>query len=501
MEGLAARYARWKAPAQDGQVVLWPDASELLSQTQSNHRHLAHADSAWLQGVPLPEVRRKLRQWIGHDDDQLLVATGHQTELHHPGVWVKNGVITAIAQKLGGRAYHFAVDTDEPKHLVVRWPGGSALLTDDPSAASAHWSGLVPPPSPAHLAAIDKQFNEATARWNFTPLVPEFLRSMRRRALAATNLPGALAESLHELDWSLGLRYDAMVVSPITLSEPYLLFAHHVLSRADEFAADYNASLEQFRRDNKIRSPGRPMPNLRIGDDSCEVPFWLDSLATATRQRASVARSNGQWVLRTDDGNEFRVDPLAEGWDAAARLMFWLRRSGLRLSPRALTLTSVLRLLVADQFVHGIGGGQYDQVLDLLIARHFGIDPPRFSVTTATLYFPEAVGRERVCLPCLVQEGHQLKHRMLGNEKSRLVAEIAALPRHSIDRLQLFRHMHGELARAWNMPTYRTWEQQFQQATQRAKEERVLFDRELFYAIQSKDRLEMLLHEVRRQLA
>jgi hypothetical protein len=81
------------------------------------------------------------------------------------------------------------------------------------------------------------------------------------------------------------------------------------------------------------------------------------------------------------------------------------------------------------------------------------------------------------------------------------VAEIAALPRHSIDRLQLFRHMHGELARAWNMPTYRTWEQQFQQATQRAKEERVLFDRELFYAIQSKDRLEMLLHEVRRQLA
>jgi len=53
-----------------------------------------------------------MRQWLGHDDAQHLIATGHQTELHHPGVWAKNALIDAVAGKLGGRAFHFAVDTE-----------------------------------------------------------------------------------------------------------------------------------------------------------------------------------------------------------------------------------------------------------------------------------------------------------------------------------------------------------------------------------------------------
>ena len=44
----------------------------------------------------------------------------------------------------------------------------------------------------------------------------------------------------------------------------------------------------------------------------------------------------------------------------AAQLAAWLRRHNLRLAPRALTLTMYFRVLLADQFVHGIGGGRYD---------------------------------------------------------------------------------------------------------------------------------------------
>ena len=86
----------------------------------------------------------------------------------------------------------------------------------------------------------------------------------------------------------------------------------------------------------------------------------------------------------------------------------WLRRNDLRLSPRALTLTMLLRLFVADQFVHGIGGARYDQVTDTLIARHFNLEPPRFAVTTATLYFPGAAGRTRECVACVTSS---LVHR------------------------------------------------------------------------------------------
>ena len=91
-----------------------------------------------------------------------------------------------------------------------------------------------------------------------------FLEALRRVAPQSPNLPAALMSSVHELDRSLGLGHDALLVSPMCWSEPYLLFVHHILARADVFAADYNAALDEFRHENKIRTPGRPMPRSRL---------------------------------------------------------------------------------------------------------------------------------------------------------------------------------------------------------------------------------------------
>jgi hypothetical protein len=500
MPQTAARYDRWKAPAEDGQILLWPEPDALLSDTCATQERLGSAGSTRLQNVPLNEVRRAMRKWVGHDDALPLIATGHQAELHHAGVWAKNILISAAAAKLGGRAVHFAVDTDEPKHLLLRWPGGSVPLTDDPALGRAAWSGMVAPPTPAHLDYVSDTFSSAASKWRFVPMVGDVLSSLRQFSAKSANLSSALTESLQQFDSSLGLRYDAMLVSPITFSEPYLLLAHHILARADAFVADYNAALEDYRRQNRIKNPGRPMPNLRLSGDACEVPFWLDSLASGTRSRATVFRSAGAWVLKSDQDEEFRFDPSADGWHSAQRLMDWLRQQSLRLSPRALTLTAVLRLLLADNFVHGIGGAQYDQVLDALIERQFGIEPPRFAVTTATLYFPDAVGEPKVCLPCLVQEGHRLKHSILGSDKMRLVHEIEAAPRRSLQRASLFAELHERLAVAWTSIEVRNWERHLREAEQRAIEERVLFDRELFYAIQPRHRLDGLIDAYRERL-
>ncbi len=324
----AARYDRWKAPAEDGLTLIWPAPADLLRETSENHQRLAAASSILVAGVPLPQVRQRIRHWLGHTDDaQPVIATGHQTELHHPGVWVKNALINAAADRIGGRAVHFAVDTDAPKHLLLRWPGGSVALTDVERPRD-EWSSLVPAPTPAHLREVESAFTQAAGGWDFQPLVPRFLDSMRRLALESPNLSSALTNSVHELDWSLGLRHDAMLVSPICLSEPYLLFVHHVLARADRFAVDYNAALDEFRRENKIRTPGRPMPNMQCTAEGCEVPFWLDDVTTGTRSRAAVAVNEGCFVLRLPNGEQFRFDASADGWTAAGDLMLFLRRNG-----------------------------------------------------------------------------------------------------------------------------------------------------------------------------
>ena len=500
------RYADWKAPADDGGHLLWPEPGQLLRDTTENGKRLAAAHATRVQNVSLPELRRRLRQSLGHADDaRPLLATGHQTELYHPGVWVKNVLIDAAAEKLGGRAYHVAVDTDEPKHLLLRWPGGSEPLTDRPVAAS--WSGLLDAPTPQHLDRAGREIADAASAWDFQPMAGQFLENLRRLVLEEEpKLAPALAKSFHALDSQLGLRHRVTLFSPLCASEAYLVFVHHVLARAGTFADDYNAALEAYRRDNRIRTPGRPMPNLHASaDGECEVPFWLDELATGSRFRAAVVRTGDRWALRPPgaDGRDdiFTFDASADGWEAAGRLLAWLSRNELRLSPRALTLTMLLRLFVADQFVHGIGGARYDQVTDALIARHFNVEPPQFAVTTATLYFPGAAGRTRECMACVMQEGHRLRHSVLGAEKRRLVEAIAAAPRRSAERSSLFSEMHGKLAAAARHPDIVRWERRREEAEAREQEERVVFDRELFYAIQPQERLSMLIDRYRADLA
>ena len=153
-----------------------------------------------------------------------------------------------------------------------------------------------------------------------------------------------------------------------------------------------------------------------------------------------------------------------------------------------------VRLLIADQFVHGIGGARYDQVADQIMSKHFGIEPPAFSVTTATLYFPGTAGRERVCLPCIIRDGHRLKHAVLGQSKMERVAKIAEMPRGSVARSEAFARLQTDRRAAVAAdPIVRQWEARLVEARAQLREEKTLFDRELFYAIQPRERLETLI--------
>jgi hypothetical protein len=482
-------YPDWKAPAEDGEALIWPEPKTLLQQTLDNHHRLKQASDAKIQGIAFTELRETQRQWLNIAPDRRIIATGHQTELIHPGVWAKNALMHAAAAKIDAENFHFSVDTDAPKHLNLRWPGGSEPITDDPRAVSASWSGLLDGPTPAHLRDITEKFSKAAGEWSFEPMAGQFLDELRRASLEPGKLAPMIVGAMHQIDWSLGLRHHALVVSPIWMSQPYLVFVHHVLARADAFANIYNAALHEYRIAHRLRTTARPMPDLAMQPDQCEVAFWLDDLTTETRSRPSVIKHNDGWKL-TLAGEEFLLDPNADGWQAATSLQLFLRRHNVRLSPRALTLTGFIRLFIADQFVHGIGGGRYDQVTDLVTQRFFNIEPPRFSVTTATLFFPAAAGRPRACLPCIAQEGHRLKHRVLGSQKMELVKAIEGLPRKSYDRQRIFSQMHSELAQAMpGHPTLERWQQRLQEATQLSTEEQPLFDRELFYAIQPRGRL------------
>jgi hypothetical protein len=511
-------YADWKAPAQDGAVVVWPDAGRLLPDVDRNRAALAGCDVT-LQGISIARLRQLSRELLDHPAGRPLIATGHQTELYHPGVWVKEAVVDAIARRCGGIAYHFAVDTDQPKHLSIKWPGDIRPATDDPAVATAEWSGRLAGPSPAYLEQLQSAVNTAAAGWPFEPATGPFFEAMKSENPGRCEYPGpgvrpgvgpgvvgvaGLSETItaaeSALDRSLGLDIRSVMVSPLLVTTPYLIFVHHLLARADRFAADYNAALADYRRGAGIKSDTRPMPDLTLEPGRIEVPFWFDHLATGTRSRASVAKTGDRWELQSG-ADRFWFDPEAGGHAAADSLRSWLDSRRLRLSPRALTLTMYLRLLVVDQFVHGIGGGRYDQVTDRLIRTFFGINPPRFAVATATLFFPGAGSQQRVCLPCLKREGHRIRHDLLGDRKKDVLAAIDALPRKSVARSLAFHNMHSALsAAALESSAVAEFNRRYQESVERLKVEADLFDRELFYALQPRGRLVGLMNAVRAEL-
>jgi hypothetical protein len=100
----------------------------------------------------------------------------------------------------------------------------------------------------------------------------------------------------------------------------------------------------------------------------------------------------------------------------------------------------------------------------------------------------------------LAQEGHRLRHSVLNGEKMRMVEKIAQTPRKSIQRQQLFTEMHAKLSTALlHDPRVIAWQRRVAEGDKRHLEEVALFDRELFYAIQPRQRLEMIIGEYRKR--
>ena len=104
------------------------------------------------------------------------------------------------------------------------------------------------------------------------------------------------------------------------------------------------------------------MPDLAAEDDWLEAPFW-GSAGSANRSAAGSLHGRTR-----SSGIELRVG--REIWPAAAvdapEAMpsahgRELESSGLKVRSRALTNTLFARLFLCDLFIHGIGGGKYDE--------------------------------------------------------------------------------------------------------------------------------------------
>lgn len=410
-------------------------------------------------GDQAPSGGPEVRPTGGDKDDppEFFFVSGHQPTLYHPGVWVKNFVVSELARREGSCGLNLVVDNDLFSAPAIRVPSGnrekpaySTIAFDDPQ-----------PPQPFSGVSIEnaelfrsfgERVAEAMAIWGVKPLAAAFWPAAVRHMEKSNLVVDCVTAARNQWEREWGACNLELPLSRLCQLESFLWFATHILSHLPAFHRTYNEVLGEYRVANKLRSRTHPVPDLREQDGWLEAPFWVwrtgDTLrkrvfARAVRQgdgRNGAARSE---ILLSDGAETFARLPLSETSDGccAVEVLRGLPAQGIHFRTRALTTTLFTRLCFADLFVHGIGGAKYDEMTDRLLTRFFHVIPPAFLTLSATIELPlqphEVQQADASRLRMLLREldynsdrhlfdGSDPQAQALIDEKQRLIAAQAA---------------------------------------------------------------------------
>lgn len=392
---------RLEMPAGHGELVTRPGLSEWAGMARSNE-HAAESWSFEIAGVPVLEVRELARRELmeraaettarmglpvrpGGEGAGPLIVTGHQPDLYHSGVWVKDFLVERVARETGGVGVDIVVDTDS-----FDWIGVRAPCLDPKVSRCRQYLAVGTPDScfactPVPAAEHIEDFCSATAAMLESLPSPaiarhfsDFCGALRRAAPLSTSIAELVTGARRHYEGDLTGYLELPVTSAAT-TRAFRLFALDILLSAKRFAESLNAELSEYRSIHRIRSSAQPFPDLQIASDGVELPFWV----LAGRRRIPVSARD------TGDGIDVRAGDhiVTLPYDAAAAERV-LAESDLVLVPRAVALTLFVRTLFADLFVHGIGGDRYDRVTDALAQRWWGVELPPYVVASLTMYLP-----------------------------------------------------------------------------------------------------------------
>jgi len=390
---------RLRAPEGDGEILAHPPLAA-AADLAANNRALFSESRLEIDGVPLADLRRRaaaeafraaqrfLGLTVSDAPPPSLFVVGHQPELFHPGVWVKNFALHGLARRHGAVPLGLLVDNDTAKTTAVRVPVWDADATKVHLASVPldHFSAEVPyeerpVADEAYFASFPERLAEFTSNWPFQPLAPEVWDEVKRHTQEPLGERLAAGRRMLERRW--GCENLEVPLSHLCGGTSFLHFVRAILGDLPEFAVTYNDCVRAYRKRHDIRSRNHPVPDLAHDGDWHESPFWAWRAGSHRRGRLFARMQGDRIQLRAGD------ESWGE-WPVAGPIAAWreLEHTGRKIRTRALTTTLFARLLLADLFIHGIGGGKYDELTDEIVRSYFGMQPPAFLVLTGTLRLP-----------------------------------------------------------------------------------------------------------------
>src|SRR5262249_14942155 len=123
---------RLRAPAGDGEALVVPPLREVGDLIARNRPF-----DAGLRAAARSEVLAAARAYhaergepVPEGGGDVWLVSGHQPELFHPGVWVKNFALNGLARQHRAISLNLIVDNDTVKSASVRVPTGERIVFD-----------------------------------------------------------------------------------------------------------------------------------------------------------------------------------------------------------------------------------------------------------------------------------------------------------------------------------------------------------------------------------
>ncbi len=325
-------------------------------------------------GRSLADWRRVTRSELGLPVDRTIIATGHQPTFWHPGILAKYIAVDSLAKReLGGVAtLNVIVDQDvvEPGVLEIplrRTDGSLGTRQFDFAPASSKASRGVPACCGSAFDPMEPQID----RLDLLPCVRDGVNRIWQALRRAWDQPTAAAQ--------VGAALSDLMRECAEIEEIPARMASTLMSTSlargllGAMRDDPRRCAEAYNR-AAASEPEARIAALLVRDDYVELPLW--------RVRDDGLGNRGERIRAYDSDIEAASETIA------SQSKIQNPKSRITLLPRALFMTALIRLAVADLFIHGKGGAMYDRAMERWMRDWLGVDVSPMAVVSATLRLP-----------------------------------------------------------------------------------------------------------------
>ncbi|MFA9477712.1 hypothetical protein ACERK3_05320 [Phycisphaerales bacterium AB-hyl4] len=326
---------------------------------------------AWAVGNPSADVaadRAAIARRVAEHADRLgtgklsdppgrIIGTGHQAWLWHPGILAKDLAMMAACRRFNASPLHLIVDQDAHEALTLELPRkvGRRIETRSLRLAS-HRSDVPTGEQPAaDAAAVRRVLMEADDE-RLVPIIEAFEGLPNCRTLAEQL---AVVTVRLMRPW-LGGDVPVLFVSDLADVPGYAKLIQQMVADAWRCVRAYNTAVR--------RTFGAGLTELTAMRELVELPVWS----------VQWGRPRGRVFVDLGDSTPMLVDERGEP----------INREAVRLLPRALLLTAVMRSIGCDVFIHGKGGGVYDLAMERWWESWQGGPLAPRAVVSADVYLP-----------------------------------------------------------------------------------------------------------------